>query len=621
MILPLLTKVAVPQAWAQQGNSGAGGNLLTVIVVDFVNKSSVGGDALARFATDAVAVELASSARFEVLKRDEVLRTANELGYRAPYDKSQLTRIAQTLGASAVVTGDIKFVRDETRKGQEKTVNVGLAIRVTEASSGELINGAAQIGSSQAKPGLSDTVSLANEAISKSAVLGVRQILTYSLPEGIIINTVGRVDSLQVLINRGSRDGIKEGQELLVMRDKQRVGRIKVTRTFPADSEAVVVDLGQGLRPMDGVRAVFPMPELDERTGIVSGAKVRSGSNMGSIGKLLIVIGVGAVIATAMKGSASVTGVVAEADTVNGASAVTLHWRDNLFSGNTLEYHVWRLPDNPYNFQGTPTAAVQQLRQYTDFPSPAFFWDGVRGFLQPSTGGNNNNGGGNNGGNGTASTVTPAAGTGIGFTVGRSMNYQVSAVVRRTALSNGNQNGGNQGGGGNQQTLEDVETSPVNSGQVTPINQPAQNLPQDLQQSIDLRNVNFSWLSRSGADVFQVEVSTDRSFRNRNLIAQLPMVFSTAPSSDGVIQTLSPAVNLTTNQTLRRDPGFANFVNHVPNAARPTLFWRVGCRNNSDSPGPVHWISRDSHASDRSFRFIYSLVRSFQPADLPPPGP
>ena len=41
--------------------AGAAGGVQTVIVIDFVNKSGVGGDALARLATDAVAVEMANS--------------------------------------------------------------------------------------------------------------------------------------------------------------------------------------------------------------------------------------------------------------------------------------------------------------------------------------------------------------------------------------------------------------------------------------------------------------------------------------------------------------------------------------------------------------------------------
>src|SRR5579862_7209854 len=107
-------------AYAQGAQAGAtpAGNLLTVIVIDFTNsdRNKAGGEALARFATDAVAVELASSNRFEVLKRDEVARQAADLGYRPPYDQAQLSKIASNLGANAIVTGDIAFVRPEATK-------------------------------------------------------------------------------------------------------------------------------------------------------------------------------------------------------------------------------------------------------------------------------------------------------------------------------------------------------------------------------------------------------------------------------------------------------------------------------------------------------------------------
>jgi curli biogenesis system outer membrane secretion channel CsgG len=118
MIFPMFLGIIAPQrANAQQGNASTAGNLLTVIVTDFINadRSKTGGDALARYATDAIAVELAQSARFEVLKREEVTRTANELGFRAPYDQAQLSRIATNLGAAAIVSGEIAYVRtDET---------------------------------------------------------------------------------------------------------------------------------------------------------------------------------------------------------------------------------------------------------------------------------------------------------------------------------------------------------------------------------------------------------------------------------------------------------------------------------------------------------------------------
>jgi hypothetical protein len=327
------------------------------------------------------------------------------------------------------------------------------------------------------------------------------------------------------------------------------------------------------------------------------------------------VLAVVALAATAIKGGGSVTGVVAEADTVNGAPAVQINWRDSLWAGNSIEYHIWRLPDDPFNFQGTPIAAVQQSRHYTDFPAPYSFWDGVRGFNQPPFNNQNNQ----QGGQGLSAIVSPALNAVSGFAVGRSFVYQVTQITRRTALLNNNN--GQQNNNQNN-VLEDVETAPVNSGQSTPINQPLLDLPRETTANINIQSATFSWLSRAGADTYVLEFSTDRTFMNRNLVFQVPtQFFSPSVTAEGAIIAVSAPIDLSTNATLKRDVIFNNFVNRVPGAGRPTIYWRVGGRNNQDSPGPVHWFSRNPKDSDRTFRFIYSQVRSFTPADLPPPPP
>jgi hypothetical protein len=612
MVFPLYAGIVAPRsAAAQQPAPAPVGNSLTAIVIDFVNKSGFGGDALARFATDAVAVELASSQRFEVLRREEVSRAAETLGFRAPYDQAQLSRLANQLGATAIITGEVASVKVNDKKGQEKSVDVAMRVRVIDPTSGELINGAAQLATAVAKPGLSDNEALAQEAVGKAAVYSVRDVVSYSLPTGIVLNTVGSGEGLQVLINRGSRDGIKQGMDLMVIRDGVRVGRIKTTNVFPTDSEARVLDLGVGIRPQDTVRAVFPMPELPSIGGGPNPSKPgRSGNALSSLGKLFLVLGVAILVATAVKSGGSVTGVTAEAAFVNNSPAVQLRWKDNLFAGNTLEYHVWRIPDDPFNFQGTPIAAVSLARQYTDFPSPYSYWDGTRSFLQPPVNTGNNN---NNNGNGTATVVTPALGEIPGFVVGRSYVYQVSGVVRRTATNTGNNN--NQGGG-QTQTLEDVETNPVNSGQTTPINPPLLDLPRDPATNVNLTGATFTWLTRAGADTYVLEVSPDRTFMNRSLIQQFGPFFSTSVSAEGVImpQPATP-INLTTSVILRKDPAFLAFINRVPGAGRPTLWFRVGARNSGDSPGPVDWFKRQG--ADKTFRYIYSDSRSVTRDVLP----
>jgi len=627
MVAPIFSGIAMPSTAYAQGSAQSGG-VQTVIVIDFTNKAGSAYDSLARLATDAVAVELANSGRFEVLKRDEVTRAATELGLHAPYDQIARSKLAMQLGASGIVDGTIAFVREDT-KSTPHTVKVGLTIRISEASSGDLINGAAQIGEARARPGLSDMASLAQEATNNAAIAGVRQILANVLPEGTILSTVGSNTggSLQIIINRGSRDGVQPGMQFIVLRDRQRVGRIEATNVFPTDSEAKVIDIGLGIRPEDKVRAVFPMPEFTSHFEVTRARPAHRGASMSALGKVLMVLVAGVVLATAAKGgSSSVTGVVAEPTVVNGGPAVRIVWRDNMFGNSlqTLEYHVWRTPDDPFNYSGTPIAALPQVTYtYTDQPAPYSFWDGNRSFLQPgvpTTGGNGGNGGNN--GN-TASTKTPAAGAVTGFPVtGNTYQYAVTSVIRRpVGGSNQGTGGGVNGGGGNGTTTgtEDIETSQVASGPATPVNIPLLSSPLDQALNVDLRNVVFQWQSRTGADVFQVEVSTDRTFKNRNLIERF-QVFSTAPQADGVTQ-IFKAPDLSRDAVLLRDPAFASFVNRVPGAATPVVYWRVGGRNSGDRPGPVDWMTGNHTVTDNTFRFIYSQPRAFSPAPLPPPPP
>ncbi len=620
MLAPLACRVIGPGAANAQ--AAVSGSVQTVIVIDFANKPGFLGEALARRATDAVAVELANSARFEVLRRDEVDRQAATLGLKKPYDMVAQTKLAAALGATVVVTGEIAFVAPVV-KSEPKQVVAGLKVMMRQPGSPELINGAAQIGEARARPGLSDDESLAQEAVDNAAVLCVKQMLATNLPEGTIVSTVGQPSSLQILINRGSRDGVQQGMQMIVTRERQRVGKIQVTNVFAADSEAKPVENTLGIRPEDKVRAIFPMPEFPKLAGI-KGVKTGPTAPRGSLsalGKVLVVLAAGIVIAAAVVGgkNTSVTGVTAEADVDGVTPVVRISWRDNFWGATTLEHQIWRNPDAPYNFQGDPIASKQYEPQYVDRPAPYSYWDGARSYLRAPLPGTGGGGGGTSGGS-QAETVTPDAGAVPGFTIGQTYTYSITGVIRRPlAISN---TGGQGGGGGNNQIgTEDVGTEPVTSGPVTPVAQPQLINPENMYTNVDLTRFNPTWLSTTGADVFVVEVSTDRTFKNRSLILQLPTVYSTAPLATGVTQVLPSSVDLTTNPVLLRDRNFANYVNRVPNTPKPTLYWRVGARNDNDRPGPVHWITRNHGDGDRTFRYVYSEVRSFTPADMPPPPP
>jgi hypothetical protein len=262
------------------------------------------------------------------------------------------------------------------------------------------------------------------------------------------------------------------------------------------------------------------------------------------------------------------------------------------------------------------------VRQVFDLPAPFSHWNGVNSFLQPgfpAPGGTGDE----------ADEVTPAAGEVLGFITGLSYHYSVSAVLRRTIVTPPT-GGGGGGGGGQQGEVEDVETDPVRSGQSTPLNQPVLSTPQDLASNVNFTSqTTFVWQSQTGADEFQVEISPDRTFMNPNLIKVIGPIPSTAPGATGAVQSVPVSAFITLgaggtavgDPIFMRDPAFAAFVNRT-STARPTLYWRVGARNSQDRPGPVHWITKKHDDRDRTFRWIYSTpVRSFTPAELPPPPP
>lgn len=621
MITPLVCQSLRPQAALAQSASAAGG-MQTVVVVDFANKSGVPGELLARTATDAVAVELGNSARFDPLRRDEVDRQARDLNLKKPYDMVAMSKLAGALSATGIVTGEIVAVKPGPKTGP-KCVSVWLKVGILEASSGQLTSGAAQIGVAYARAGVTDTDELAQEAANNAANLAVKQILQTVLPEGTIISSVGagRIGTdLNILVNKGSRDGVGEGMQMLVLRDRQRVGKIAVTAVYATDSEAKVLENTLGIRPEDKVRAIFPMPDFPSVAGFKSVTRktpTNGGSSVAALGKLLVVLLVGGVVVAAVAGgkNSTTTAVVAEATTLNGAPAVRVTYRDNMWGSTTLEHQIWREPDYGYNFQGTPVAALTGF-MYTDLASPWSYWDGTKGFRQAATGGTGNN---NNGGAGDSEVVTPDAGAVPGFTPGNSYNYGVNAIIRRP-VSTSTSNNNNNGTGGTTET-EDVSTEPVRSGQVTPVIPSILSSPQDMAVNVDLAKFNPTWNSTRGADVFVVEVSTDRTFKNKAVLVQLPMVYSTAVMTQGVAQTLPASVDLTALDVLKRDATFANYVNRVAGSAKPTLYWRIGARNDADRPGPVDWITSSAGNGDRTYRWVYTGIRSFTPADMPPPPP
>ncbi len=663
-----------------------GQQVLRVIVADIVKKGKGGPDNLGISATAAVYNELLNTGqgRFAPFSNQEVLTEAKRIGLRVPsvagqpanFGRTDLLRIAKEMQADAIVEGEV--AASATKDG--RTANVSLGITVLDVSSQEYINGAFSQLRSTPRPGEgSDTEELISRAVEDAALNVVRETVQKQLVSATVLQRNGEI----VILNRGLRDGIHEGDDMVVSRETPS-GRVKqaiirVVRAYAQDSEAEVrQDLG-GVRPEDTARVLYTRrfvisPEGDTR----SRDNVNRQVNFSTIGRTIGVLGLGILIASAARGgNTSVTNVTAEATTDSGGAAVRISWGDNIFGqANVLQYKIFRNPDFPYSPSlvnvggstgngggggtggGTVTfipiipVGTTVTRNFIDHASPYFPYRNGANILSGTpangslftgngnSGGSGGTGGGTGGGGGTSTgcgTLAIGILTDTGFTIGRSYTYDVTAVIIRQltvagsstsggtggtggGVGSGTSGGGTGGTGGGTSggsTIQCIESDPVRSGLATPLSVPALSYPVQNSTNVSLTQFRPQFLGQAGADIYQVEVSTDRTFSNPNTIYRL-QILSSNPNQAGA-QTSPDNIDLTQSPELLSNATFANYVTNGGNP--PTLYYRIGARHDEDSPGPVHWITRSGGDPDRTFRFVYSPAVQFQPATVPPPPP
>ena len=705
------------QAQAQQA--------ITVIVSDFVDVRTKTTDALAIQARDAVYNELAASGqgRFNPVPEKEVRTEARQLGIRVPSNPSQpanfsqtdLIRLAKALNAEGIVTGRINVATN--KKGAATTVAVDSTI--TDVASNDPINGAVSRLTIAARPGEA-LEEATTRTVGDSALDLVRQMVQRQLVTATVLN----VNVETIILNRGTRDGLHVGDELVVLEYQTNgstisKGRIKVARAYATDVECEAV-LNNGIRPENIARALYrPNLILDINNNTSDNAR-STRINFSGIGRTLSVIGLGVLLAVAIRGGQQAqTNVTAEGSSDGTSPTVRIRFQDNIFSqAGILQYKIYRNPDFPYSSGGgggTTTGggtggttggntgvlaggfpvgtAPSTQREFVDRGSPnRFFANGATVLSGTSNGGNNTGGistGGTTGGNGgtggtgggttgggggttggggsgnTGCIVTLVGAIDTGFTPGRSYSYDVTAVLLRQIVTNtaastgggtgglgGGGAGGSQGtgsgstgstggstnggggstggttgggtGGGTSGSNQCIETDPARSGLATPITPVLITSPTNASTTVDLRSFNPSFGSRAGADLFQLEVSTDRSFSNPNNIYRQQLI-STSPNIDNSAQNVSTPINLTQATQLQNNSTFKNFIgstNSTTTPALPTLYFRVGARHDEDTPGPIAANDPNNPGQkDRTFRYVYSQVVSFTPVPLPPANP
>lgn len=245
-----------------------------VYVLDFNNKTKVGGQLLGRLAAAQVSLQLSESDNWFVVPDAQVQRRIQELNLQPPFDRPARVQIANGIDATGAVYGSVLEARVSGQPTPQAYVR--LQVLVEDISTGVLINGAVAEGVSTPRMGFTgDADILLEEALGKAAFKARESMDRFRLPSGTVLNTtVVGVDGSQVdaLINIGARQGVRRGMEMIVTRQRQLVGRVKVVNVDPDISTARVLENTQGVRPEDRVTAVFNFSDFGPtRTKLRSG--------------------------------------------------------------------------------------------------------------------------------------------------------------------------------------------------------------------------------------------------------------------------------------------------------------------------------------------------------------
>jgi hypothetical protein len=569
MIVPGIASLTPVPAAAQQAARG------TVAVVDFTVRPGLQQALLSRAATDAVAIEL-SRAGFNVLPRTQVQNALQELSLEPILDRLGVVKLGKTLAVDSIVSGEVVAVSLE---GSPRTARVTILVRVTDVASGEDINGAAVTGQSNPRVGyVGDDDQLIREAISNAALQAATTIASYTIPEATVLNTVG---TDEVLLNRGTRNGIQTGMEMIVLRGRDVVGRIRVTRPSTSDAIAKVISSTLGIQPEDRARAVFKLPTVQLDKGKVKIAEPRArpkSAGLSNLGKILVI---GAIIFGATRiargGSSGVESVTAEAITDPTGPAVKISWKPSIFAQANQDralYHIYREPADPARPR-IPVLTARSNETYVIDTQAARTVNWVD--IPP-------------GGEVDSPDVEEEEGM-PGVTPGQSYRYAVTLIYRFVSPLTGQQTGGQQ----QQQEVTYRESDKRWSGLATPLTQPVLLSPAPGSQDVNLDAVDFEFQVVPGAQAYRVEISTDPTFQNKALSFYTDEVLLPAGST----------------VTIRRVNLSARF------AGAGRLYWRAGARNVNDQPGPAPWTG-DSRGQ---YRYIWSEPFSFVPVETPPPAP
>lgn len=543
----------------------------SVGVVDFVNESGVQGELLARLATDAVVVEMAKSNRYDVsITRSLIKSEMDKLGLHPPLDKIGLVRLGEVLVADAMLEGSIKSVQ-LAGSGATRRASVTLLVQMVDQASGEIINGAVQTGTSSARVGYTaDDDSLIAEAINNAAFLAVKTMVDYIIPEATVVMNI---KSDNVMLNKGARDGLKEGMRMIVLRKKEIIGYVEIQNVSANQCDAKVIKSMRGIQPEDKVRAIFDMPvvgPVGKTEPLPSGAPPSTGSKRGTTSK----------IAKVLVGAALVFGLVQMFRSgrgsedgpnigVSSTTNTTITWDAGKYNHgqNVLEYQILR---DDFADGAQPVMAIRDASHVDAGHADVAKLYGTAAasavtYYRLDA-------------NPTRTTPTSVDATVPAEPYGVTHTYQVRAVYKMLADSTGTGT-----------STDTTSTSTTSSGDkyfytpvsntitataieqvkyadiVSPAYDPNMGPPEVLVTDLHNGTTNLEWNRKDGGDVYYVRVE--------------PIVPGKGPTwQSSLIYETGPIVSLTSSQRTELAAALNN-----PNYADQAMRWRVYCRHQADT--------------------------------------
>lgn len=238
-----------------------------VAVLDFENRTRYGGDYLGRVAADTLALVLQAHG-YDVRSREEVQRELVALELRPPYSPLELQKLGRSerVDVLEIFTGEILEVLTAP-----SAATVTVVVQVTDVETATTVNGAVVRETYAPKGFEGDVGRLVEQALERALERAVRDIAARQVTLRGRVMTVDRKG--RVTISLGRRDGVKPGDEMVVLRPRYdpltqsfqmaQVATLRVSEVTSDDAVAEVVGTPQGgLETGDVVRPLFRIERL-----------------------------------------------------------------------------------------------------------------------------------------------------------------------------------------------------------------------------------------------------------------------------------------------------------------------------------------------------------------------